>query len=248
MNDLLNRVDVLGVQVDRVSMNEALSIIEKYIEKRHPQLIVTANAEMVMSAQRNAVFRDIMNKAGLVLPDGAGVVWASRVYGTPVPERVAGYDTVQKLLALSANKGYKIFCLGASPGIAAAAIDEAKKKYPELQCVGVQDGYFDNAIEAELISKIAAVKPDILLCALGSPRQEEWIFANMATLNVPVSIGVGGTFDVMAGKVKRAPLWMQKAGLEWLFRLAQQPKRFFRMLALPHFVLRVYLSAWTRHS
>ena len=244
----MTRVDILGVQIDRISMSEALGRMLDFIAKKDPHFVVTANAEMVMAAHKNIAFREIMNRAGLVLPDGAGVVWASRIYGQPVPERVAGYDIVQELLSVSAVKGFRVFFFGSAPGIAAAAVNQAIMRNPSLHCVGIRDGYFDKTNEAEILSEICEKKPDILLCALGSPKQEFWLAENLQKLKVPVTIGVGGTFDVMAGKIKRAPLWMQKSSLEWLFRLAQQPKRFIRMLALPHFVLCVCLSAWTRRT
>ncbi len=236
--------DILGVKVDRISMPEALDTLELFIRQRRPHIIATANAEMVMTAQDDKELLDVLNAADLVLPDGAGVVWAARKLGFAVPERVAGYDLTQRLLQLAARSGYRIYWLGASPGIAEAAAAKAGEICPGLISVGIRNGYFASE-DSSVLQEIVEAKPDILLCALGVPKQEKWLARNFSTLNVPVMIGVGGTFDVMAGKVTRAPLWMQHSGLEWLYRLLCQPSRFVRMLALPRFVARVLAAAWT---
>jgi N-acetylglucosaminyldiphosphoundecaprenol N-acetyl-beta-D-mannosaminyltransferase len=241
-----NLVNVLGVHVDRISMSEALDRLEIFINQQIPHIVATANAEMVMMAQADPELRTILNAVDMVLPDGAGVVWAARQLGSGAPERVAGYDLTQKLLERASTKGYRVFWLGAAPGIAVDAVAHANELYPGLLTVGIQDGYFSSAEETMIIKSVADCRPDILLCALGVPKQEKWLFKNIASLHASVVIGVGGTFDVMAGRVTRAPLWMQNAGLEWSYRLIRQPGRFIRMLALPRFVVRVLWSAWTR--
>ena len=238
------RLDILGVQVDRISMLEALEKLEDFIRERRPRFIATANAEMVMLAWKDAAFCRILNSADLVLPDGAGVVWAARRLGGGMPERVAGYDLTQQLLQRAAVDGYRVYWLGSSPGVAEEAVAKATIKWPGIVTVGIRNGYF--ATDDETVkTEIRQAKPDILLCALGVPKQEKWLADNLADLQVPVAIGVGGTFDVMAGKVRRAPVWMQQSSLEWLYRLIHQPSRFIRMLALPHFVLRVLWVEWT---
>ena len=237
-----SEVSVLGIPIAPLTMEEAVSVIDGLIENRKPSLIATANAEMVMMAQQDAVLADILRSASLVVPDGAGVVWAARQMGMPVPERVAGYDLAQKLLAISGRKGYRLYFLGAAPGIAAKAKLYAEHNYPGVTIVGVRDGYFQPADEDAVIAEITDIRPDILLVALGVPRQEKWLANNLDKLQVPVSMGVGGTFDVMAGVVARAPAWMQQSGLEWLYRLLKQPHRALRMLALPRFVLKVLLT------
>jgi len=239
-----NSVNVLGVNVDRISMPEALETLESFIRQKSPRIIATANAEMIMMAQNDTELLGVLNAASLVLPDGAGVVWAAGKLGFPVPERVAGFDLTQRMLQRSAQCGYRIYWLGASPGVAEAANARASSEFPGLVTVGIRDGYFLPE-DSSVIDSIREAKPDILLCALGVPKQEKWLFRNLEKLNVAVTIGVGGTFDVMAGKVTRAPVWMQQAGLEWLYRLLCQPTRFVRMLALPRFVLRVLAVAWT---
>ena len=238
------QVNILGIRVDAITMTEALNRVETFIRERQTRLVATANAEMVMLAQEDQVLSSILNSADLVLADGAGVVWAAKRLGEGVPERVAGFDLTQELLARAAISGYRIFWLGAAPGIAETAAQKASQHYPGLITVGIHDGYF--APEDRTITQmVQEARPDILLCALGVPKQEKWLREHLAQLQVPVSIGIGGTFDVMAGKVKRAPVWMQRAGLEWSYRLIRQPSRLIRMLALPKFALRVLLASWT---
>ncbi|WP_413779977.1 WecB/TagA/CpsF family glycosyltransferase [Anaeroselena agilis] len=233
------RVDVLGVQIDAVTLAEAVRTVEGFIAEGGPHLVATANAEMVMAAGRDRELARILADAALVVPDGAGVVWAARHLGQPVPERVAGFDLAEELLARAATEGWRVFFFGGAPGIAAKASEAAAAKWPGLTVAGVRDGYFAPEEAASIAAAIRASKPHILLAALGVPKQEKWLAAQATTLAVPVSMGVGGTFDVMAGVTRRAPLWMQRAGLEWLYRLGCDPKRIGRMMALPRFVMRV---------
>ncbi|BBB93058.1 MAG TPA: WecB/TagA/CpsF family glycosyltransferase [Methylomusa anaerophila] len=237
-----NQATVLDVKIDSVTMNSALSIAERFIAEKKPHMIATANAEMVMLAHQDSELAGILGQSDLVLPDGAGVVWAARYLGYTMPERVAGYDFTQQLLARSAEKGYRVYMFGSKPEIIEKARENAITRYPGLNIVGVRHGYYTAADEQAIIDDVIAKNPDILLVALGIPKQEKWIAKNMYTLKIPINIGVGGTFDGMAGVVKRAPLWMQQANLEWLFRLLLQPQRIVRMRALPEFALRVMLS------
>jgi N-acetylglucosaminyldiphosphoundecaprenol N-acetyl-beta-D-mannosaminyltransferase len=230
---------VLGVRVDAVTMNKAVEILEKFIAERIPRLVATANAEMIMATKSDSYLAQILEQADLIVPDGAGVVWAARYQGCKVPERVAGYDLVQRLLAQAASHGYRVYFFGGAEGVADKAYQTAKKRYPGLKLAGTRNGFFSEENELLIIEEIRSSQPDILLTALGVPKQEKWLATHLTELNVPVSIGVGGTFDVMAGNMKRAPLWMQRFNLEWLFRLLMQPTRALRMLALPRFVLAV---------
>ena len=159
-----------------------------------------------------------------------------------MPERVAGYDLAQELLRAAPSERRRVYFFGSAPGVAEKAKAKAEKLYPGIEIVGVRDGYFKPEDNAAIIEEIKAAKPDLLLVALGVPKQEKWIASHLAELGVPVAIGVGGTLDVMAGVMKRAPRWMQKAKLEWLFRGMLQPKRAGRLLALPKFVLKVHAS------
>ena len=239
-------VNVLGVGIDSVTMQQAVAIVDGFVRDSKPSLVATANAEMVMLAQQDQELFAILNSAELVLADGAGVVWAARRLAAGVPERVAGYDLTQELLKHAATTGYKVFWLGAAPGVAETAAAKAAAKFPGLNTVGTHDGYFD-CDDDKMRRIIRESQADILLCALGVPKQEKWLSQYRDELGAKVLIGVGGTFDVMAGNVKRAPLWMQRAGLEWSYRLLRQPSRIVRMMALPRFVARVMVAAWTSH-
>ena len=236
------RVEILGVQVDAVTMAEAVDFAEQLISARKPSTIATVNAEMLLRATYDEEFKTVLNAAELVVPDGAGTVWAARHLGYKMPERVAGYDLVQELLKIAPAKSQRIFMFGSAPGVADKAKAKAENLYPNINVVGTRNGYFTADDEPEIIAQIKNSKPDILLAALGFPKQEKWLAAHKADLNVPVSIGVGGTFDVMAGVVRRAPRWMQRAKLEWLFRALLQPSRAGRLIALPKFVWEVHKS------
>ena len=240
-----NKVNILGVHVDAVTMAEAVARVENYMDERAGVLIATANAEMIMRATHDPELLHILNEAALVVADGAGTVWAAHHLGYNMPERVAGYDLVQRLMANAPRTKRRIFFFGSAPGVAEKAKAKAEELYPGIDIVGVRDGFFTAKDEPEIIEQIKAAKPDLLLAALGVPKQEKWLYKHQKELGVPAAVGVGGTLDVMAGVMKRAPLWMQKAKLEWLFRGMLQPKRAGRLLALPKFVLKVHGS---RHS
>lgn len=236
------RVEILGVKVDAVTMAEAVAFVENLIAARKPSIVATANAEMLMRATHDAELHSILNAAELVVPDGAGTVWAAHHLGYEMPERVAGFDLVQELLKLAPEKSQRIFLFGSAPGVAEKAKAKAESLYPGIQIVGTRNGFFSPADESEIVTQIRSAHTDILLAALGVPKQEKWLAAHKSELNVPVSIGVGGTLDVMAGVVRRAPRWMQRAKLEWLFRAMLQPSRAGRLIALPKFVLKVHAS------
>ena len=237
-----DRVEILGVGVDPVTMSEALDRVEEFYSARSPRLIATANAEMLMRATHDEELRSILNAADLVVPDGAGTVWAAHHLGFEMPERVAGYDLAQELMKRAPSAQRRIFFFGSAPGVADKAKVKAESLYLGISIVGTRNGYFTVEEEPSIIEQIKKAQPDLLLAALGVPKQEKWLAAHLNELNVPVSIGVGGTFDVMAGVMKRAPLWMQRAKLEWLFRAMLQPKRAGRLIALPKFVFKVHAS------
>ena len=235
---MAERVNILGVDVDAVTMAEAVDVVRRAMDTRAGVMVATANAEMLMRATHDEELRRILNASALVVPDGAGTVWAARHLGHAMPERVAGYDLAQELLRCAPAEGRRVYFFGSAPGVAEKAKAKAEQLYPGIEIVGVRNGFFSPADNAE----IRAARPDLLLVALGVPKQEKWIAAHLAELDVPVAIGVGGTLDVMAGVMKRAPYWMQRAKLEWLFRGLMQPKRAGRLLALPKFVLKVHAS------
>jgi N-acetylglucosaminyldiphosphoundecaprenol N-acetyl-beta-D-mannosaminyltransferase len=246
--NMRKQLSVLNVPIDVVTMDDTVYIIDKWLLAKESHIVVTANAEMVMQAQEDDELSTILEQADLVLADGAGVVWASKHNGSPLPERVAGADLVNRIFALAASKQYRIFLLGAAPGVAEQAVIRAQSAYQGIEICGVKDGYFTAEEEAEVFATIKAAKPDILLAGLGVPRQEKWLWHNKELLGISVCMGVGGVIDVLAGVSKRAPLWMQQAGLEWAYRLFKQPSRIGRMLALPKFFIRVLREGSDKNS
>ena len=233
----LNSVTLLGMRVDRVTMDGALALVERFVEEKTPHHIVTADASMVVTASEDAEFAKIVAASDLVTPDGAGILWATKRLGQPVSAKVSGVDLSAKCCELSREKNWRIFFFGAAPGVAQAAKDKMTERFPGAQIVGCRDGFFTAEQEATVVEEIKAARPDILLVALGIPKQEKFIFRNKTALNVPVSIGVGGTLDVFSGTVKRAPVWMQNVGLEWLYRVASNPKKWTKVALLPRFAL-----------
>jgi len=232
-------VFILGVRVDRVTFEQVVSMVEGFIADGRPHQIVTVNPEFVMTAQHDAEFRQIINRAALALPDGAGVWWASRRLGHPVPERVPGVDLVVRLAQRSAAKGYRLYFLGAMPGVAKRAVVVLEHRFPGVAVVGAYAGSPRPKHDATIVKRVRAQRPDILFVAFGAPTQDHWIARNMERLGVPVCIGVGGSFDYIAGVRPLAPPALRHLGLEWLHRLITQPWRWRRMLALPRFAWRV---------
>lgn len=217
-------------------MAEALARVEAFIAEGRPHQIATVNPEFIVEAQRNAPFRVALERADLSLPDGVGLLLATRVLRQPLRERVAGSDMVPKMARLSAQKGYRLYLLGAAPGVAERAAAALVRDCPGLQIAGAYAGTPEPRDEDDIVARIVAADPDVLLVAYGAPRQDLWIYRNLHRLGVPVCMGVGGALDFVAGVAVRAPRWMQRAGLEWLHRLWRQPWRWRRMLALPRFV------------
>ena len=236
-------VKILDVPVHPLTMQEAVSALEESIANGEQAFVVTANAEIIMMCQQDAEYKKIVSQdAQLVLADGAGAVWAGRHLGYKVPERVAGFDLYCNLLKEAAVKGYQAYFFGGSPGIAEAAKAKSEELYPGVQVVGCRNGYFQEEESQAIIDEINASGADMLFAALGAPKQEKWLVRYRDQLKPKVLMGIGGSFDVFAGKMERAPKWMQDASLEWLFRLYKQPSRFMRMMALPKFVLKVIFN------
>jgi N-acetylglucosaminyldiphosphoundecaprenol N-acetyl-beta-D-mannosaminyltransferase len=232
-------VDILGVRVDNVTTSETLEIIQGYVKEGTPHQIVTVNPEFVMKAQRNAAFHHVLDQANLALPDGYGLLWASRVLGSPLRERVTGSDTLPLIAQMSAREGYSLFLLGAAPGVAERTATILQGENEGLRIAGTFPGSPDPARDEELVSRVRAADPEILFVAYGAPQQDLWIHRNLERIDVPVCMGVGGAFDFIAGVTQRAPVWLRERGLEWLHRLIHEPWRWRRMLALPAFACRV---------
>ena len=244
---------VLGVRVDVLTREQALDIIEQMVERRRAggpafpcRQVVTVNTEFVMEAQRNSAFRHIINGAALVIADGIGIVWATRLGKRPVPERITGTDTVIALAQRCARAGYRLYLLGAGPGVADQAAARLLAIAPGLDIAGTYAGSPAPEEEERILQRLRAAGADILCVAYGAPAQELWIERNLARLPVAVAIGVGGAFDFLSGQKRRAPLYLQRLGLEWLYRLYREPWRWKRMLAIPRFMVMVLLKRNTK--
>ena len=242
------RLEILGVGIDRIDSQQALQQIGDFIENGEPHQIVTANAEIIYQASKNEKMRNVINAAQMVTADGSGVVWASRQLGQPLAQRVTGIDLVNSICQQSAKEKWKIYILGSAPGVAATAAVNIRNKFPGCNIIGTHHGYFNAKEEKQILAELEQLKPDVLFVALGAPKQEYWIADHIQKLGIPVAMGIGGSMDVLSGNVKRAPKWMQKMSLEWLYRLLIQPTRFKRVLALPKFMLAVKKQAKQQKS
>lgn len=232
-------MDLLGVRIDNVTMDQAVKKVEEFLTEDKMHMICTPNPEMVMAAQDDDEFRKILNSSSLNIPDGNGIVWASKKVGDRLPERVAGYDFIHKIFELGQDMDISFYFLGSKPGVAEKAKNKIEEQYVGIEVVGTNDGYFSVEDEAKIVDKINADKPDILLVAMGAPKQERFIYKYMNKLNCKVAVGVGGCFDVISGDVKRAPKLFIKLKLEWLYRACTDFRRFKRLVAIPKFMNRV---------
>jgi N-acetylglucosaminyldiphosphoundecaprenol N-acetyl-beta-D-mannosaminyltransferase len=238
-NESLPAIPILGIPIHTIDMQTALRALDRFVAQRSPHHIVTADASMLVMAQQDPDLRRIIASAELVTPDSTGILWAARRQGATLRERVSGVEIVERLCALSPQRGYRIYFLGAGPGVAEQAANRMRALYPGAQIVGTRHGFFKDGDLPDLIAEIRACRPDVLCVALGIPKQEKWIAANRDALGVPVLIGVGGTLDVLSGTVKRAPVVMQRARLEWLWRVVSNPRKISKVMLLPRFVMLV---------
>ncbi len=229
-------VQILGVRVDAVTYDEAIDLIGSWIQQRGPHQIATANPEFVMAAQRDPGFRRVLAAADLCVADGVGLLWAARRLGATLPERVTGSDLTPLLAQEASRRGWRLYLLGAAPGVAEQTARLLEAQNPGLRIAGVYAGSPAEAEASAIVQRVAAARPDVLLVAYGAPAQDLWIARHGAALGVPVMMGVGGAFDHLVGVQRRAPAWVQRVHLEWLFRLVTQPWRWRRQLALPRFV------------
>ncbi|UCC52645.1 MAG: WecB/TagA/CpsF family glycosyltransferase [Anaerolineaceae bacterium] len=236
-------ITILNTPVHSVSMIQTLHLVHRYMTEPGLHQIATTNPEFVMRAQHDEHFRQVLQEADLCIADGVGLILAAHWLGTPLPERVPGSELVYKLAEMAAQEKWRIFLLGAGPGVADKAAAIFQSMYPQLKIAGTYAGSPDPS-ENELIAQlIKNSRADILFVAYGAPNQDKWIARNRETLpTVRLAIGVGGSLDFVTGKTTRAPSWIQNLGLEWLYRLLQEPWRWRRMLALPHFAIKVLLT------
>ena len=261
-----NTINVLGIPVDKITMEEAVNRVGFFLGKfnitkdknkdskdknnkdennkdNQVKTVYTPNSEIMMAAQRDEELKNILCSGNMLVPDGAGVVLAAKILGYSLPERVAGFDLVENILDKFKDSGLRIFLLGAKPGVAEKAAINIISKYKGIEISGYHHGYFSDEEVETIIHNINESRTDLLLVALGAPKQEKWIHRYKEQLKVKVCIGVGGTLDVFAGVASRAPKFFQNHGLEWLYRLYKEPHRFWRMLDIPKFL---FLSLRTR--
>ena len=222
------RVEILGCHVDNLSLAETLDAVEAFIATRRPHQQVSVNVDKVVKASRDARLRDFVNRCDLASADGMPIVWASHVLGTPLKQRVAGVDLFEALVARAALRGWRVYLLGAREEIVVRVRERFQARYPGLVVAGHRNGYWSAAEEPQVVEAIRAAAPDLLFVAIPSPRKEHFLDRWQDHMRVPFAMGVGGSFDVVAGLVRRAPQWMQRSGLEWFFRFAQEPRRMFR--------------------
>lgn len=241
-----NRVEVLGVPVDCVTMNEAVDCAEAMIRRQQPSILLAVNPEKVIRAQQDRKLLDLLRSADLLIPDGIGVVIAARILGLGRAVRVPGSELMPRLCERAATKNYTVFLFGASAEVNRQAVSVLQDRFPAIQIVGSHHGYVTDKEMPMVIANINECQPDLLFVALGSPHQELWIARYLPELKVKVCQGVGGTFDVIAGRVKRAPLLFRSMHLEWFYRLLSQPSRIFRQTALPIFVYQVLKGKFTK--
>lgn len=234
-----NKVNVLGVNVNSVTFAQALERAEKMIKTEGISMIFTPNPEIIMCAREDRELCEILNNADMCTADGIGVVYGAKLLGTPVPERVAGFDLTCALLEKMAKTGDGVFLFGAKPGVAEAAKEKLEEKYPGIVVSGTRNGYFKPEEDGAIVDEINNSGAKLLLVCLGAPKQEKWIAAHKDELKVNLCMGVGGTLDVLAGTAKRAPEIFIKLNLEWLYRIAKNPSRIGRFMALPKFVIEV---------
>lgn len=228
-------IPIFDLPISKLSFAETVERAGQFMSDTKPHMIFTPNPEILMTARKNPELHDLLSKADLLTPDGIGVVYASRILGDPVPERVPGFDIACALLERIKNGERSVYLLGGKPGVAEQATENLQKKYPGLRIVGTHDGYFTDA--EPVVAEIAAAAPDLLFVCLGSPKQERFAVTYSDRLNAKLLMGLGGSLDVFAGTVKRAPAFFQRFGLEWFYRLCKQPSRIGRMMALPLFGL-----------
>ena len=237
-------ITILGVPIDRVTTNSVGEITEKLIKESNKscKMIFAPNVEFIMRAQKDEEFFNILKQSSLSTPDSIGVIIGAKLQKKSFPERIPGQAYFRKIIELSNEKGYSIYLLGGEPEIVKKAKENLLKLYPNVNIVGFHDGYFDENEEKEVIKEINQLQPNVLFVALGAPKQEKWIAKHRHELKVDVAAGQGGTYDYEAGKIKRAPKWVQKIGIEWLWRLVRQPKRIVRQSVLPIYLVKVLFA------
>jgi N-acetylglucosaminyldiphosphoundecaprenol N-acetyl-beta-D-mannosaminyltransferase len=245
----MKRIDLLGCPVDAVDMPQTLEAVEACIRERRLCRHVVINVAKLVQVRKSPELRRVISSCDIINADGVPIVWASKILGSPLPGRVAGIDLFLDLVRLAAEKGYRPFFLGARREVVEKVVDLFRERYPSLQVAGWRDGYFREEEEETIVREISRSEADMLFAGFPSPRKELFLEKWMPAMKVPFAMGVGGSFDVVAGYTRRAPLWMQKAGLEWLFRLLQEPRKMWKRYATTNpvfvwIVFRELVSRW----
>lgn len=242
---MYDTITILGVPINNITRDEAGEITEKLIKESNKtcKMVFAPNVEFIMMAQKDKEFFELLQKSSLSTPDSIGVIIGAKLQHKSFKERIPGQSYFRKIIELSNEKGYSIYLLGGTPGIPEKAKENLEKLFPNVNIVGVHHGYFaDESEEKQVIDEINNLQPNVLFVALGAPRQEKWIRDHRHVLHVDVATGQGGTYDYEAGKIKRAPVWIQKIGMEWFWRLCREPKRIKRQLVLPVYLLKVLFA------
>jgi len=236
------RKQILGLPIDSLTFLQTLRVLKNFLQEKKPHQVVTLNSLMVNDALRDPELKKILEQADLVICDSVGIFWAMKFLTKPLPEIIPGIKLMYELCKISEKEGYRIYLLGGKKEVVEGMVGELKKLFPRIKLVGWYNGYFSLVEEKEIIQEIKNVSPDMIFLALGSPKQEKWANAHLKELNVRLVTGVGGSFDIISGKLRRAPKLFRKLGLEWLYRLYQEPWRIKRIVRLPIFVFRIVLS------
>lgn len=233
----------LSRKILHLSLDETIKELHEQIKRKHFSFVVTLNTYGLMLSFRDNEFYDILNHADVITPDGNGILLGARLLGVPLKERVCGIDLIYEICKLCVKENYSLFLLGGKEESARGAKENLEKDFPGLRITGIQNGYFSSEEEDVIIRTINTLKPDVLLVGLGMPKQEKWIYSHRRGLqSIPLCMGIGGSFDVLSGKLHRAPLWVQNAGIEWLYRVLQEPKRIPRLWVIPYFLCAVVIE------
>ncbi len=235
---------IFGVEIDNITLEEAGIITKNLIENSNKScdMIVAPNVEFIMKAQKDKEFFDILSKSKLATPDSVGIEIAGKIQKKPLKQRIPGQMYFRKILEIGEKEGWTFYFLGGKDDTVIRAIENVKKLYPKVQIIGSHEGFFEKNSEEEVINEINSLEPNVLFVAMGAPAQEKWIYEHKNELKVDVATGQGGTFDYESGNIKRAPVWIQKIGIEWLWRLILQPSRIKRMIVLPIYLMKILFS------
>jgi N-acetylglucosaminyldiphosphoundecaprenol N-acetyl-beta-D-mannosaminyltransferase len=225
---IMERIELMGCYIDNLTMRETVDKVGVFIASGRPHQHVVVNVDKIVKASKDERLRAIINACALINADGMPVVWASRLLGKPLKERVTGIDLFEALMERAAHEGWRVYFLGAKEEVVAQVSEIYSSKYRKLIVAGARNGYWSDTEEDSVVSEIEAARPDILFVAISSPKKEQFLGAHQERLRIPFAMGVGGTFDVVVGRISRAPIWMQRAGLEWFHRFIKEPRRMFR--------------------